>query len=465
MNTKPEAIKIFYSYAHEDKILRDELEKHLGAMRRSGLITEWHDRDIQAGTEWEHEIDTHLNSAEIILLLVSSDFINSNYCFSVEMRRALERHKLREARVIPILLRSVDLEGTPIAPLQMLPSGRKPITLWQDRDEAFSDVAKGIRTVIKGLSTALSSSSSSLDKKIETKVHDDKLTQNSEFADDMILRKTFSRSTQDEQPLLTYATINTHSAVALFHRLMQPDSKIRILRLVGEGKMGKSHLLTKVFPTIAYRDYQARYATLDLRNQLYGVPEILKMACDFIGIQECKGYNTAYQAWLSRSHSQFHPKTKGVHSILSFFRSPEKEYFDDPYYTDINLTQRFVDDIGTLGDKPLLLLFDSVNHANEGIQQWLMDMLLVQVSRFAHIRVIIAGRSLPDTHGSYMALCANYQLKPIIDVEEYVAYCQKTDLLLEEQAIRAIAYGCDYIPGTFVDFVIPKFMKQKIANG
>jgi hypothetical protein len=101
-------IEIFYSYAHEDEKQRKELDKHLYNMRRQGLIAEWYDRDISAGMEWEHEIDIHLNTAQIILLLISPDFMASDYCYSIEMQRAMERHEAGEARVIPIILKHVD---------------------------------------------------------------------------------------------------------------------------------------------------------------------------------------------------------------------------------------------------------------------------------------------------------------------------------------------------------------------
>src|SRR5215471_18662367 len=107
------SIKLFYSYAHEDKLLRDELDKHLGNMKRLNQITDWSDRDILAGTEWKHEVDRHLTDSQIILLLISPDFMNSEYCYSIEMKRALERHDNGEARVIPIILRPVDSEGAP----------------------------------------------------------------------------------------------------------------------------------------------------------------------------------------------------------------------------------------------------------------------------------------------------------------------------------------------------------------
>jgi tetratricopeptide (TPR) repeat protein len=140
-----EPLEIFYSYAHEDERLRDELEKHLSGLKRQGFITDWHDRDITAGSEWKDAIDDHLESAHIILLLISPDFLASDYCHDVEMTRALERQEKNEARVIPIILRPVDWDGVPFSKLQCLPKNAEPVTLWKNEDAAFMDIAKGIR--------------------------------------------------------------------------------------------------------------------------------------------------------------------------------------------------------------------------------------------------------------------------------------------------------------------------------
>jgi TIR domain len=143
--------KVFYCYAHEDHALRDELDKHLAGLRRSGLITVWHDGEISPGTPWKQAIEGHLESADIILLLVSADFIHSDYCYSKEMNRALERHYAKEARVVPILLRPVDWADTPFSELQALPTNDHPITSWSNRDEAFKEIVKGIRFAIRDL--------------------------------------------------------------------------------------------------------------------------------------------------------------------------------------------------------------------------------------------------------------------------------------------------------------------------
>ena len=153
MSSQPiNPIEVFYSYAHEDEKLRDDLKKHLANLKRQGIITDWYDRDISAGEEWDDEIKKHLDSASVILLLISPDFMSSDYISTVEVKRAMERHDARDARVIPIVLRPVDWKGAPFSKLQSLPSDIRPITLWENQDEAFLDVTMGIRKAITELS-------------------------------------------------------------------------------------------------------------------------------------------------------------------------------------------------------------------------------------------------------------------------------------------------------------------------
>jgi hypothetical protein len=144
-------IELFYSYAHEDEAMREHLEKHLSIMRRTGELTEWHDRRIDAGGAWKDEIDQHLESANIILLLISSDFLGSDYCWNVEMTRALQRHKAGDAVVIPVILHPVDFDGAPFAQIQALPKDALPVSKWADPDEAFTDVVRGIRAKVREL--------------------------------------------------------------------------------------------------------------------------------------------------------------------------------------------------------------------------------------------------------------------------------------------------------------------------
>jgi hypothetical protein len=151
---KTKTVKIFYCYARKDKVLRDELEKHLIALERSDQVITWHDRKILPGAEWKHEISNQLDTSDIILLLMSPNFIQSDYCYGIEMQRALERHRAGAVHVIPIILRPCDWKAMPLHALQALPEDGKPISKWRNRDDAFQDVVKGIRQVIDALYSA-----------------------------------------------------------------------------------------------------------------------------------------------------------------------------------------------------------------------------------------------------------------------------------------------------------------------
>ncbi|PSN10307.1 serine/threonine protein kinase [filamentous cyanobacterium CCT1] len=149
MERHSQALRLFFSYSHKDDLLREQLETHLKLLQRQGLIQPWHDRRILPGDEWAGEIDDNLNRADIILLLVSADFIASDYCYDIEMKRAMERHESGEARVIPIILRPVDWRGTPFNKLSWLPQNGEPVVQWENRDAAWLNVEMGIKRVIQ----------------------------------------------------------------------------------------------------------------------------------------------------------------------------------------------------------------------------------------------------------------------------------------------------------------------------
>jgi internalin A len=144
-------VGLFYSYSHKDETLRNELETHLKLLQRQGLIETWHDRKIEAGEEWKRKIDENLERADIILLLISADFMASDYCYEIEMKRALERHDQGEARVIPIILREVNWLRAPFAGLQALPKDGLAVTKWPDKDSAWRNVSEGIERVVEGV--------------------------------------------------------------------------------------------------------------------------------------------------------------------------------------------------------------------------------------------------------------------------------------------------------------------------
>jgi len=141
--------KVFFSYSHEDEQYRDQLEKHLALLKREGLIESWHDRRIRAGSPLAQEIDQHIEQADVVLLLVSASFLDSDYCYGIEMQRAMERHEAGEATVIPVIVRPCDWKSASFGKLMAVPRDGKAIVTWANYDEAYTDVARRLREVVE----------------------------------------------------------------------------------------------------------------------------------------------------------------------------------------------------------------------------------------------------------------------------------------------------------------------------
>jgi len=158
METQPErAINIFMSYAQEDKDLKRELDNHLTALKGSGQVAQFVERRVEPDGNWSEVVDPRLSTSDIYLILLSANLMGSGYCSGAEFNQALERLKAGQARLVPIVVRRIDLEGTPLVPFQDLPGtydGRarwKPVTAWADRDEAWWRVVRGIRQIVDDL--------------------------------------------------------------------------------------------------------------------------------------------------------------------------------------------------------------------------------------------------------------------------------------------------------------------------
>jgi len=141
-------LKVFMSYSHEDEKMKTELDKALIMLKRSEKIDLWQDRELMAGQEWDKEIKDELAAADIILLLISVDFNNSKYIWEKELAVAMLRHESGEARVIPIILRACEWKDMPYSKLQALPTGAKPVTHFERADDAYTNIAKGVRGVV-----------------------------------------------------------------------------------------------------------------------------------------------------------------------------------------------------------------------------------------------------------------------------------------------------------------------------
>ena len=138
-------VKLFFSYSHKDEVLRDELEIHLSSLKRQGIISAWHDRRIGPGDEFGNEISDHLEDSNIILLIVSPYFIASDYCYEIEIKRAMERHEMGSAIVIPIILHPCDWHDMPFGKLMACPKDGKPISKFPNMHDAFLDVTKAVK--------------------------------------------------------------------------------------------------------------------------------------------------------------------------------------------------------------------------------------------------------------------------------------------------------------------------------
>lgn len=140
--------KVFISYAHKDEEFKNSLIEHMSSLKRSGLIEEWNDRKIEAGKNWKNEISDNLQSATIILFLISASFLDSDYSIEIEAKTALEMHSEGRALLIPIVIRPIYWEHSEFYKLQALPKDAKAVATWENEDEAWLDVIQGLNKSI-----------------------------------------------------------------------------------------------------------------------------------------------------------------------------------------------------------------------------------------------------------------------------------------------------------------------------
>jgi hypothetical protein len=142
------------SYSHKDATLRKELDVYIAPLKRQGIVTSWYDGEIEPGQELNKEIFKKLEESDIIVLLISADFLASDFCYDIEMVRALERHEEGTVRVIPVIVRKADWSSAPFAGLKALPKDGLAVTSWSNQDEAWTDVAMGIRRAAESMRKA-----------------------------------------------------------------------------------------------------------------------------------------------------------------------------------------------------------------------------------------------------------------------------------------------------------------------
>ena len=194
-------IKIFISYSHHDEGLRQELDTHLSSLKQQGLIDVWHDRRIIGGSELDPEINKLLSSANIILLLISPDFIASNYCYNVELQAALQKHKNGTATVLPVILRPCDWHDLPFGGLLVSPPDGKPIIKYPSLDDGFQEVVKEIKRIIEKSNQRSLEISSTILNRYKTDIIP------SERSSNLRIKRTFSDEDKDKFEFETFEYI------------------------------------------------------------------------------------------------------------------------------------------------------------------------------------------------------------------------------------------------------------------
>lgn len=277
-------VEIFCCYAREDQSFLKQLKKYLMPLQRQSLITIWADTDVGAGKEWESEIEKHLESAQIILLLVSPDFMASDYCYSKEMRRAVERHQQGQSQVVPIILSPIHWQDTPFSVLKALPQNAKPVTSWRNRNAAWFDIAEGIRHIVTQQLEGNAAPISNIERIQQTKPQkaithlDINLLKSSKSPSDLFQKAVleFEKITQTDynQILLLARDSYSYSLVVVAEVLPQHKQSYRIAAF--DGLIGSAYFEKKTINARNVREWP-RYlpAVLETRSELI-VPIIVK---------------------------------------------------------------------------------------------------------------------------------------------------------------------------------------------
>ena len=249
--------------------------------------------------------------------------------------------------------------------------------------------------------------------------------------------------------------IDREEAVIRFQDLIDPGTPLRVLRLLGEAKMGKTHLLTKVFPALAQQQ-RVRCAILDLRNKRQIIIAHLHQACEQLGREHFPTFDRAYTSWITQPQIE----VRGLQALVSIISVRGRGREDDTNRIIPHLIRCFVDDLRQIANQQLVLIFDQVDDAAPETQTWLLDTFLGQVQGVMHVRVVVGGRTLPEALGTYARFCEDYALTPVHEDRAYITYCQEVGASLVEQSIRDLAKALCYAPGVFAETIQTHFVAK-----
>lgn len=248
---------------------------------------------------------------------------------------------------------------------------------------------------------------------------------------------------------MNHLTINRQDVIALFDRLVEPDSPYRMLHLLGEAQMGKTHLMTRIFPQRAGDPHRLHCAMISLHSRVRVADILSDLTSRLAEAGPFPNFERAYHDWATRPIIE----ASDIQGVFAKISISAQKAEDESLKFDPLLTRQFVADLRLMANRPLVLLFDALDNAPESIHSWLLHTLLGQLALLPHVRVVIAGRNLPDPAGDYAACCRVHRLQPVRDEAEYINYCRQIKAGLVEQSIRDFARAIDYRPGQFAGLV------------
>jgi hypothetical protein len=237
------AKNVFISYSHKDETFRNDLEEHLSMLRRKGVISVWHDRKILAGDDWKGKIDENMDKADIVLFLISPSFLASDYCYDIEVKKAIENKESGRCQIISIIIRSCDWHDCDFSMFQAVPKDGIPISTWKDKDEAWLDAINGIKKHVaefgpaeQKLSVVLKSNHSCVTQFTDDWIKDTEITLSHRKVSKVNLEDIFVI------PDIKYEDINKEENVKIKSAKTILDNNGNYL-ISGEEQQGKTSLL------------------------------------------------------------------------------------------------------------------------------------------------------------------------------------------------------------------------------
>lgn len=250
--------------------------------------------------------------------------------------------------------------------------------------------------------------------------------------------------------------IDRIQAVQKFNNMLESSSTTRILRIIGEGKMGKSRLLQE-FGKLSREKWNAHCAFINLRSKLQGYSKILFEIKVQIPVSDYANFLETQQQILSNPKVEIE-KVNLIFSSLSVNMPDQKRNSDDEHIKQ-QITSSFCKDLHNASlDYPIVLLFDTFDNAGRNVQNWLNEQFFLEIKQIPHVYLVLAGRSLPEPHDALLDVCETYTLPPVT-LDDYISYCDHLGINASREIVEAFHNVFNGTPGLFVEYA-PK-LKEK----